>query len=142
MSKETLIKSTYRVKDAGEVYTPSHLASELYKRAVELRKQNAKAKFIDPQCGSGNLLIPVIEGKLQQGCTPWEALSTTFGVDIMADNVKECRQRLMEAAGVTEQKYVDLLKTTIVRGNTLEDSMEDLFSRYQEQYGNNTTEAA
>jgi len=53
----------------------------------------------------------------------------------MADNVKECRKRLMQVAGVTDQKYMDLLKTTIVRGNTMEDSVEDLFSRFTARYG-------
>ena len=31
--------------------------------------------------------------------TPLQALSTTYGIDIMEDNVAECRERLLEAAG-------------------------------------------
>ena len=123
-----------RIKETGEVFTPAPLVNVILRRLPNWVWKKEK-KFLDPACGNGNILVEVVAGKLKRGSSPWESLSTTFGVDLCADNVKECRQRLMEAAGVTDQKYMDLLKTTIVRGNTLEDSMEDLFSRFTARYG-------
>ena len=83
--------------------------------------------IIDPTCGTGNFLVEIVKRKIEHGVSPWQTLLTTFGVDIMADNVKECRVRILEAADVEGQKYRDLLKTTIVRGDILEESFDELF---------------
>jgi hypothetical protein len=128
-------KSKKRIKKTGEVFTPEWLVDEMLDRLpLDLFKDPSKT-YLDPACGTGNILVRVINKKIENGLTPLQALQSTYGVDLMVDNVKECRTRLMEAAGVTDQKYMDLLKTTIVRGNTLEDSVEDLFSRFTARYG-------
>ena len=52
--------------------------------------------FCDPACGNGNMVVEVLRRKLQIGHQPLQAISTVYGVDIMPDNIKECRLRLLK----------------------------------------------
>lgn len=68
---------------------------------------NPKAKALDPTCGDGQFLSEVIIYKMENGLTYEQALATTFGADIMADNCRECIRRL----------YGDGIILTIKRGD-------------------------
>ena len=94
----SLTKSKKRVKDLGEVFTPPELVHEMLDR-LDPSVWNPDRTFLDPSCGNGNFLVAVVQRKVQWGSTPLQALRTTFGIDIMADNVGECRERLLEAVG-------------------------------------------
>jgi len=50
----------------------------------------------DPACGNGNMLIEVLKCKLSHNHNPLEALQSIYGTDIMEDNIKECRLRLLK----------------------------------------------
>jgi hypothetical protein len=97
MSKP-LTKSKKRVKELGEVFTPPTLVEEMLDK-LPLEVWAIDRTFLDPTCGTGNFLVAVVERKVKEGSTPLQALRTTFGIDIMDDNVRECRERLLEAAG-------------------------------------------
>lgn len=124
---EILIKSTKRVKDLGEVFTPSELVnSMLSKLPKELWKDETKT-FIDPACGNGNFLVEVVKRKIKAGSNKWQALSTTYGVDIMEDNVLECRERLLQVADVKQKRFRTLVEQRVVCGDTLKDNFEEFF---------------
>jgi len=95
----TLTKSRARVKALGEVFTPPELVNEMLDRLPPELWTDPDKTFLDPACGTGNFLVEVVRRKMAGGSTPLQALSTTYGVDIMEDNVQECRQRLLDAAG-------------------------------------------
>jgi SAM-dependent methyltransferase len=94
----SITKSKARVKELGEVFTPPELVEEMLDR-LPPDAWHPDRTFLDPSCGNGNFLVAVVRRKVRAGSTPLQALRTTFGVDIMADNVAECRQRLLEAVG-------------------------------------------
>jgi SAM-dependent methyltransferase len=98
LAKASLTKSKARVKELGEVFTPPELVEEMLDR-LPPDAWHPDRTFLDPSCGTGNFLVAVARRKVRAGSTPLQALRTTFGVDIMADNVAECRQRLLEAVG-------------------------------------------
>jgi hypothetical protein len=51
--------------------------------------------FLDNSCGDGQFLSEVVIRKMERsGCSLEQALRTTYGVDLMGDNVNECRKRL------------------------------------------------
>jgi hypothetical protein len=51
--------------------------------------------FLDNSCGDGQFLSEVIIRKIERsGCSLEQALQTTYGVDLMEDNIIECRERL------------------------------------------------
>jgi type I restriction-modification system DNA methylase subunit len=84
-----------RVKLTGEVFTPTTLVNEiLVQIPIEQFSDNTKT-FLDPSCGDGQFLGEVLIRKMENGSTFEEALSTTYGVDLMIDNVDLCRERLL-----------------------------------------------
>ena len=88
-------RNKLRVKATGEVFTPTPLVQEILDRLdPELFKDPSKT-FIDPACGDGQFLGEVLIRKLENGIDFETALSTIYGVDLMQDNVDECRKRLL-----------------------------------------------
>ena len=89
------MRSKKRVKEQGEVFTPPELVNEMLdKLPRNIWKENKT--FIDNSCGNGNMLIEILKRKLKYKHNPRKALSTIYGVDIMKDNVAECKLRLLE----------------------------------------------
>lgn len=75
---------------------------------VKAETERIEARFLEPACGSGNFLAPVLERKLavvaaRYGKIDFEkrhhallALMSVYGIELLDDNVAECRQRLAE----------------------------------------------
>ena len=99
-----------RVKATGEVFTPTELVREVLGNInIEKFKDPAKT-FLDPSCGDGQFLGEVLIRKMENGNTFEQALSTIYGVDLMQDNVDECRKRLLcgrtDLAHIVERNIV------------------------------------
>ena len=99
------IKSKKRVADHGEVFT----ADREVKAMCDLVKQETEridSRFLEPACGDGNFLSEILSRKLaivksKYKKSPYDyernsllALSSIYGVDILADNAIACRERL------------------------------------------------
>jgi hypothetical protein len=87
-----------RIKQTAEVFTPTPLVQEMLDKLEEQDStlfSDPTKTFLDNSCGDGQFLSEVIIRKMERsGCTLEQALSTTYGVDLMEDNVIECRKRL------------------------------------------------
>lgn len=90
-----LIKSKERVKDVGEVFTPDFLVEQMLNQFPEDAWQEDK-NWLEPTCGNGQFILGILRRKLAHGHDLMAALNTTFGVDIMCDNVRECHMRIYE----------------------------------------------
>jgi len=87
-----------RIKQTAEVFTPQPLVVEILDK---LERENPELftdptkTFIDNSCGDGEFLGEIVIRKMERsGCSLEQALSTTYGVDLMEDNVQECKKRL------------------------------------------------
>jgi hypothetical protein len=90
-----LVKSKERVRDVGEVFTPDFLVEKM----LDQYPEDAWAKhktWLEPTCGNGQFILGVLRRKLSHGHKILEALDTTFGMDIMPDNILECKQRIYQ----------------------------------------------
>jgi len=88
-------RSKSRVKGTGEVFTPTPLVDEMLKHIPENSWTDKTQTFLDPAAGDGQILSEIVLRKIQNGATHKQALENTYGVDIMADNVKVLRDRLI-----------------------------------------------
>lgn len=101
-----------RIKKTAEVFTPQHLVVEIIDKLEnenpELFTDPTKT-FIDNSCGDGEFLGEIVIRKMERsGCSLEEALSTTYGVDLMEDNIEECKKRLVGPNPTPElRKIVD-----------------------------------
>ncbi len=84
-----------RVKATGEVFTPTPLVQEMLDQLPPQVFTDPTKTFLDNSCGDGQFLGEVLIRKMENGSTFEEALSTIYGVDMMPDNVEECRRRIL-----------------------------------------------
>ena len=84
-----------RIKSTGEVFTPTPLVQEVLDALDQHLFVDPTKTFLDNCCGDGQFLGEVLIRKIENGSTFKEALSTTYGVDLMQDNVDLCRERLL-----------------------------------------------
>jgi SAM-dependent methyltransferase len=118
MSIGKQIKSKKRVADHGEVFTAEREVNAM----LDLVKQETEridSRFLEPACGNGNFLAEVLRRKLAvvanhyaKSQLEWEyyavlAVSSIYGVDILQDNVDECRERLL---AIFNDEYTRLYK--------------------------------
>ncbi len=107
VSPMSLIKSKKRVADHGEVFTPRWLVEKMLD-LVKGETERIDSRFLEPACGSGNFLVPVLQRKLaaveaKYGKSEFErrhyallALMCIYGIEFLADNIAECRANLLE----------------------------------------------
>lgn len=116
---EKQIKSRQRVADHGEVYT----AEREVKAMCDLVSDECSridSRFLEPACGDGNFLAEILSRKLaavkkkyKKSVIDYEknallAVSSIYGVDILADNVAACRERLFK---MWQKEYKAVVKT-------------------------------
>lgn len=77
-----------------EFFTPPKLVIHMGNKISENQWNNPEANFLEPCLGNGNFVIYIIYNKIKHGSTWLQALSHTFGVELMSDNVKETHQRV------------------------------------------------
>jgi len=110
-----------RVKQTAEVFTPTWLVQEMLDRLEEndpTTFSDPDKTFLDPSCGDGQFLSEVIIRKMERsGCTLEQALSTTYGVELMEDNVKLCKERL--AGPEPTPEILEILDRNIVCADAL-----------------------
>jgi hypothetical protein len=111
-----------RVKSTGEVFTPTELVREVLEN-MDIEKFKGPSKtFLDPACGDGQFLGEVLIRKMENGSTFDQALSTIYGVDLMQDNVDECRKRLL--CGSQDPKHIATVEQNIYQADGLKFSYE------------------
>jgi len=105
VTDERLVKSRQRVADHGEVFTPRWLVDDMLD-LVKGETERIDSRFLEPACGSGNFLVPILERKLaavqeRYGRSEFEkrhyalfALMCVYGIELLPDNAAECRQNL------------------------------------------------
>lgn len=103
----SLIRSKKRVADHGEVFTPSWLIERMLD-LVKGETERIDSRFLEPACGSGNFLVPVLQRKLAAveakfGKSDFErqhyallALMCAYGIELLTDNIAECRANMLE----------------------------------------------
>lgn len=111
-----------RVKATGEVFTPTELVREMLEQIPIEQFQDPIKTFLDNSCGDGQFLGEVLIRKMENGSTFEEALSTIYGVDLMQDNVDECRKRLL--CGSQDPKHIATIEQNIYQADGLKFSYE------------------
>lgn len=124
------VKSRQRVVDHGEVFTAEREVNAMLD-LVKAETERIESRFLEPACGNGNFIAEVLRRKLvvvssRYRRSPAEyqryafvAVSSVYGVDILEDNVDECRDRLFAIVekdarsairGAVEQAFLDAVR--------------------------------
>ena len=112
------IVSKERVSERGEVFTAPREVNamlDLVKRETE----RIDSRFLESACGKGAFLQEILKRKLNivksrysKSSIEYEryavlAISSIYGIDIMEDNVEDCRNILLD---IFEKEYQEVLK--------------------------------
>ncbi len=102
---ERLVKSTERVRDLGEVFTPVAIVQDMLNLLpLDVWQPHPARTFLEPACGDGNFLVAILTKKLEAVLNAvavvtdhqqievtrtlaLESLASIYGVDISPDNV-------------------------------------------------------
>jgi len=116
MDKQVVSKQ--RVADHGEVLTGRREVNAMLD-LVKSETERIDSRFLEPACGTGNFLAEILERKLRvvesrygRSQLDYEryailAVSSIYGIDILEDNVQQCRHRLFE---IFDLYYLRLFK--------------------------------
>ena len=85
-----------RRKITAEDFTPIELVNEMLDKLPKEVWTDPSKTFLDNSAGNGNFLVQVLIRKLKHNHEPLQALSTIYGVELMADNVEEMHNRMLE----------------------------------------------
>ena len=119
MAKDNLIKSKERVSEFGEVFTSEREVNAMLD-LVKNETERIDSRFLEPACGNGNFLkvilqrkLDVVKKKYKKNKSDFDkycflAITSIYGIDIMNDNVIECRNFLYQ---VFEEFYKKCYKT-------------------------------
>lgn len=141
--KKSQIISRQRVTERGEVFTAEREVNAMLD-LVANECLRPDSRFLEPACGNGNFLTAILKRKLSElrrkyKSSPYDyekqaivAIGSLYGVDIMRDNVEECRERLFsiwneeytahcksEASEETRQAAKFIISRNIINGNAL-----------------------
>jgi hypothetical protein len=120
ISNENQVKSKKRVEDHGEVFTSEREVNAMLDLVIH-ETERIDSKFLEPACGTGNFLVEilkrklaVVERKYKERQLQYEqyaviAVSSIYGIDILQDNVNECRERLFQ---IIDNQYNTLYNST------------------------------
>jgi len=115
---EEQIKSKQRVAARGEVFTGKREVNAMLD-LVKDETENIDSRFLEQACGTGNFVTEILERKLRvvkkryaKSQLEYEryavkAVSSIYGIDILEDNVQECRNRLFE---IFDKQYTNVFK--------------------------------
>lgn len=102
----------------GEVLTGRREVNAMLDLVAQ-ETERIESRFLEPACGNGNFLADILERKLRVVETRYSksqpeyeryailALSSIYGIDILADNIQECRTRLFH---IFDRGYTRLFK--------------------------------
>lgn len=136
------VRSRRRVVDHGEVFTAEREVNAMLD-LVRAETERIESRFLEPACGNGNFIAEVLRRKLAVVAARYRrspdeyqryaflAVSSIYGVDILADNVGECRERLFKIvekdahsnSGAVDPAFLDavryVLEKNILCGDAL-----------------------
>ena len=111
-------KSKERISKHGEVFTDEKEVKSMCD-LFEHECERVDSRFFEPACGNGNFLAEILSRKLNIVYKKFKknkydferysilAISSLYGVDLMNDNVNECKNRLYK---IWEKMYKKIFK--------------------------------
>ena len=101
-----------------EFFTPSELVEKMCDKIPMEDWRDPQKTFLEPCFGNGNFLVAIIRRKIENGSSWIQALETTYGVELMEDNVREAKDRIVklisDEEGFNEEKARQIMDHNLV----------------------------
>ena len=82
--------------NTNEFFTPYSIVKKMCEKISESDWSDPSKTFLEPCFGNGQFIIYIIWNRICHGIDWQTALETCYGVELMEDNVQECKERVIE----------------------------------------------
>ena len=123
---ESNIKSKSRIRDFGEVFTNEREVKDMLDLIPDF---SIDTTVLEPTCGNGNFIVEIFRRKFDLCKNKKDFIkcfTTVYGIDLLEDNVKECKERVVEllkeyeiGKKLDDRDYRFILDSNIFHGNSL-----------------------
>lgn len=100
-------------KNCGAEWTPPEIISKMMGMVSDEEWAKPNDNMLDPTCGTGNIIVCMVLNKIYHGIDPTTAIEHVYGIELLPQNVKICRERLLKIVGNTA-KHREIVKKNIV----------------------------
>ena len=111
-----------KISNTNEYFTPFSLIRLMCSKISEEKWNDPNSEFLEPSMGNGNFIVYIVYNKIKHGSTWEQALSHTWGVELMEDNVKETHERVIKLLHnmnikFDESKAIEIMEHNLVCSN-------------------------
>ena len=79
-----------------EFSTPYEIVKRMADKIPDSTWQDPTKTFLEPSFGNGQFIVYIVYRRINSGIDWKTALSTLYGVELMQDNVDECKERVLD----------------------------------------------
>lgn len=83
-------------KSTQEFFTPFEIVEKMCNKIPEETWKDPNKTFLEPCFGNGQFLLYIIWKRLHSRISLIQTLKTLYGVELMEDNVKETKERIID----------------------------------------------
>lgn len=84
------------ISNTNEFFTNYVLVKKMCDKISPEKWNNPNSEFLEPSMGNGQFVVYIIYNKIKHGSTWEQALSHTWGVELLESNVKETHDRVIK----------------------------------------------
>ena len=136
-----------RRKQTAEVFTPKFLAQQMLDKIPNEFWKDPEKTLLEPSCGDGIFVKLSIIKRLKNKVPLHKAIHNTYAVDIMEDNIMECRKAVIDEIiikvlkdklskkKITQDKYnkqlIELVAILVHNVKRTKDTLEEDFDKWK-----------
>lgn len=97
------------IKKTGSIYTPLHIVEKMMAKVEDKFWSDPTKTFCDPTCGTGAIIIPMLDNRVKHGIDPTVALKTMYGNELLKESYDILMKNLEDWAsvhGVTDTSWI------------------------------------
>ena len=107
------------ISNTNEFFTPYSIVKIMGDKVPEEKWNDPDAEFLESSFGNGQFVVYIIYNKIKHGSTWEQALSHTWGVELLESNVKETHDRVIKLLHnmnikFDESKAIEIMEHNLV----------------------------
>ena len=105
------------ISNTNEFFTPYSIVKIMGDKVSEEKWNDPNTEFLESSFGNGQFVVYIIYNKIKHGSTWEQALSHTWGVELLESNVKETHDRVIKLLHNMNIKFDEVKAQEIMEHN-------------------------
>ena len=104
-------------KGTQEFFTPYSIVKRMCDKIPDSDWEDPTKTFLESSFGNGQFVVYIVWNRIQHGIDWQTALKTLYGVELMADNVLECHDRVIDLLTKLDIEFDERTARKIMKKN-------------------------